>query len=187
MIDSLGKHVLLWWRMKTILLAMAALGLTAMSNNAQTATVQQEAATATVCSGAVGKAIEKIDFITEHKPNTQAKYYMYLCSAYWCGPCRREMPNIIAEYEEMKKDNHVEIILLSCDHHVKGALQYLDLFAAPFAAVMYESEARKQLPGAPDDIRGVPHIYVVDADGNFVHRGHGSTSKSWREYTKKNK
>ena len=170
--------------MKTILFAMAALGLSPLTGNAQSAAMQQVNTTA--CSGAVGRAIENINFITDHKPNTQAKYYMYLCSAYWCSPCRREMPLIINEYEEMKKDNHIEIIMLSCDHHVKGALQYLDLFAAPFAAVMYESEARKQLPGAPDDIRGVPHIYVVDADGKFVHRGHASTFKDWRKYTHKN-
>lgn len=164
---------------------MAAIMTAGLCSANTTTEPEAPVATATGETTAMAKAIESTDFITPHKPSTEAKYYMYLCTAYWCAPCRKELPHLIAEYEEMKKDNHVEVIVLSLDHHVSGALRYMELFDAPFAAVMYKGEQRKQLPGAPDDIVGIPHIYVVDANGNFIHRGHASTYKNWRQFTKK--
>ena len=134
---------------------------------------------------AMAKASAEISFLTECKPDPNAAYYMYVNSAYWCGPCRRIMPQIIAEYEEMRKDNHLEIILLSHERTVKGALRYMELYSMPFSAVMYKSTERTKLPGAPDNVLGIPYIVVVDAQGNTVHTGHASTFKNWREYTKK--
>ena len=134
---------------------------------------------------AMATAAQQIQFLTEAQPDTDAAYYLYVNSAYWCGPCRRYIPEIIAEYEEMRKDNHMEVILLSHDHSVKGALRYIELFSIPFPAVMYESKDRAKLPGAPDNVTGLPYIVIVDAQGNVVHSGHATTAKDWRVYTNK--
>lgn len=134
---------------------------------------------------AMAKATEQVRFLTEQKPSTDAAYYMYVNSAYWCGPCRRTIPLIIAEYEEMRKDNHMEVILLDHDRTEKGALRYIELCSIPFPAVMYRSADRNKLPGATFDVEGIPYIVIVDAQGNEVHSGHASTFKNWREYTKK--
>lgn len=158
--------------------------MTAGLSSANTAESAPSVATNDCATTAISQSIERTDFITPHKPSATAKYYMYLCTAFWCAPCRRDFPNIIAEYEEMKKDNHVEVIVLSFDHHISGALRYLELYDAPFAAVMYNSKQRTQL-GVPGDIDCIPYIYVVDANGNFIHRGHASTFQNWRQYTKK--
>ena len=79
----------------------------------------------------------------------------------------------------------MEVILLSHDHSVKGALRYIELFSIPFPAVMYESKDRAKLPGAPDNVTGLPYIVIVDAQGNVVHSGHATTAKDWRVYTNK--
>lgn len=174
--------------MKHISSMLAAAGLAMLTATAQAAAPAAEAAptvTQAAAPHAIGKAISEISFVTEHKPNAQAKYYLYLCTAFWCGPCRREMPEIIKEYEEMIKDNHMEIIVLSCDHHVSGALRYMELFSAPFAVVMYESEARKKLPGAPAKVAAIPYIAITDADGNVLYAGHASAFKDWRKITNK--
>lgn len=134
---------------------------------------------------AMATAAQQIQFLTEAQPDTDAAYYMYVNSAYWCGPCRRYIPSVIAAYEEMRKDNHVEVILLSHDRSVKGALRYIELFSIPFPAVMYESADRTKLPGAPNDVTTLPYIVVVDAKGNVVHSGHASTVKDWKTYTNK--
>lgn len=166
--------------MKTITTLLLLLSCTLYTVSAATLPVS-----ASPASTAVGKAIEKTNFITEHKPDTQAEYYMYLHSALWCGPCRREMPKIMAEYEAMKKDHKIEIILVSHDQSVKAALQYLDIFSAPFAAVMYLSDERKALPGAQEEVKGIPTIIVTDAQGNVVHQGHASTFVDWKKFTAK--
>ena len=134
---------------------------------------------------AMATAAQQVQFLTEAQPDPNAAFYMYVNSAYWCGPCRRFIPEIIAAYDEMRKDNHVEVILLSHDHSVKGALRYIELFSIPFPAVMYESEDRTKLPGAPNDVTALPHIVIVDAQGNVVHSGHASTVKDWKTYTNK--
>jgi len=164
------------------LLILACIWCGGMPLGAQTAAagVAQQAAAAE--PGAVGKAIEKISFITGHKPNPHAQYYMYLHSAFWCGPCRLEMPRIVAEYPNMIKDNRMELILISHDHSVKGALRYLELFSAPFAAVMYRSKERKLLPGCEEDVFGIPTIIVVDAQGQLIYHGHACMFVHWDKF-----
>ncbi|MBR4884808.1 MAG: hypothetical protein IKZ33_05790, partial [Lentisphaeria bacterium] len=36
--------------------------------------------------------------------NTKADYYIYLFSASWCGPCCKEMPEIVEHHKKMKQD-----------------------------------------------------------------------------------
>ncbi len=167
--------------MKKLLILACALcgGMPLAAQTAESAAPQQVAVAE---PGAVGKAIEQISFITEHKPNPHAKYYMYLHSAYWCGPCRHEMPGIVAEYPNMIKDNRMEVILIGHDHTVKGALRYLELYSAPFAAVMYRSKERKLLPGCEEDVFGIPTIIVVDARGQLIYHGHACMFIHWDKF-----
>lgn len=171
--------------MKYLSYLTAIIGMASLTATAQEAAPKAPAHAAPAAQHAIGKAIEHTKFVTEHKPNAHAKYYMYLCTAYWCGPCRREMPHIIAEYEKMRKDGYMEIIVLSCDNTPKAALQYMELFSAPFAVVMYHSDERKKLPGAPENLRAIPHIVITDAEGNVLLADHASRYVLWREVTKK--
>lgn len=92
------------------------------------------------------------------------------------------MPRIVAEYPNMIKDNRMEVILISHDHSVKGALRYLELFSAPFAAVMYRSKERKLLPGCEEDVFGIPTIIVVDAQGQLIYHGHACMFVHWDKF-----
>lgn len=171
--------------MKYLSYLAAIIGMASLTATAQEAAPKAPAPAAPAAQHAIGKAIENTKFVTEHKPNAHAKYYMYLCTAYWCGPCRREMPHIIAEYENMRKDGYMEVIVLSCDNTPEEALQYMEHFSAPFAVVMYRSDERKKLPGAPEGLRTIPHIVITDAEGNVLLADHASRYVQWREVTKK--
>ena len=161
--------------MKILNFFLAILSCTAVCT-AQEPVIAQPATVATP----MAQAIEKVTFLTDQKPSTEAKYYMYLASASWCGPCRRVMPKIVAEYPNMMANKDVEIILLSFDQTPEEAVNYLRNYRAPFAAVMYKSEAAELLPGYPKDLLGIPHIVVVDATGKMLYRGHAIHYAAWK-------
>lgn len=133
----------------------------------------------------VGQALENTAFVTQRKPDTSAQYYMFLHSASWCGPCRKTLPKIIAEYAEMRRDNRLEIILISHDYTLEKAQRYVAEAAVPFAALWYRGQERKAIPGAAENVIGIPCIIVTDAAGKVVHRGHASSFIHWKTFTSK--
>lgn len=132
-------------------------------------------------------AIENTSFITSHKPNPHAHYYMYFFTATWCAPCRAVTPKIIAEYPAMMTNRHMEVILVSLDDTPEQALAYLRKYNAPFAAIMHSSLKEVALPGCPSEITSIPHIIVVDNHGNFIYRGHALRYSEWKERTASSK
>lgn len=144
-------------------------------------------AAATAPASAMAKAIEQTNFITAHKPSTEAKYYMFLCSASWCSPCRYVMPKIVKEYPNMMANKDVEIILLGLDRSPEFTRKYLEKYNAPFAALQYKSDEGLKLPGFPRDIMGIPHIVVVDAEGKLLYRGHAMRYADWKTEIEKKK
>ncbi len=127
----------------------------------------------------VSAALADVEFLTHNKPNPRAKYYIYLCSASWCGPCNAEMPHVVKAYKSMKKDK-VELILVSADRSSEEAVAFLEKYNAKFPAIM--STSSKHLPGFTPP-SGIPHAIIVDAEGNVLHTGHGSHALKWSEYT----
>ena len=101
---------------------------------------------------AVMEALSEMDCFGG-EPNTKAKFYIYLQSASWCPPCRKEMPKIVEMCPEMKKAK-VEIILIGWDRSKEAAQKYLESFKAPFPGVMMNEG--KNLPGFVRS-QGIPH------------------------------
>ena len=128
-------------------------------------------------------AIKQTQFITEHKPNPYARYYMFFYTASWCSPCRAVMPKIIAEYSRMMTNRYMEVIVVSFDDTPEEALAYLSKCQAPFAAVMNNSAEPAKMPGCLTDVCSVPHIVVVSANGDFVYRGHALRFAEWQQRT----
>ena len=105
----------------------------------------------------------------EVKPN--AKYYLILSSASWCGPCRAEMPSIVKEYEKIAKNADLELILVSADRDQAAAEKWAKDTQMNFPTV---------LPNKGNDIevlklrtsRGIPSLMIVDAEGKVVAEQH---------------
>ena len=131
----------------------------------------------------LAQAIQNTPFLTAHKPDTQAQYYMYFFTDSWCAPCRAVTPKIVEEYASMIADHYMEVILVSFDDTAEQALAYLSKYNAPFAAILFSSLPANPLPGCPADANAIPHIVVVDAHGNFIYRGHALRYSEWKERT----
>lgn len=109
------------------------------------------------------------------RPSKNAKYYVYLQSASWCGPCQQEMPDIVEIYPDMKKAG-VEIILCSWDRNKGAAQGFLKSHKAKFPAVMKEQAGA--LPGF-QLADGIPFAIIVTEEGKPITSGHGSIVKQW--------
>lgn len=144
----------------------------------------QEAAVQSVAPPtSLAQAIDNTPFITEHKPDSQAQYYMYFFTASWCAPCRAVTPKIVAEYASMISNHYMEVILVSFDDTEEQARAYLRKYEAPFAAILFSSLPSHPLPGCPPDVNAIPHIIVVDSHGNFIYRGHALRYSEWKSRT----
>ena len=133
-------------------------------------------------SKAVAKALSGMETFNG-TPNYKAKYYIYLQSASWCGPCNQEMPEIVKAYPKMQKQK-VEIILVGCDSTVKAAEGFLTKYKAKFPGVMSSAPEARNLPGI-QKASGIPHATIVDEKGRVLADGHGSIIREWESHIKK--
>lgn len=130
----------------------------------------------------VAKALAELDTLNA-TPNYKAKYYIYLQSASWCGPCCEELPKIVKLYPAMKKKK-VELILVGHDHGNEKVLAFLKSFKAGFPGIYKSAEGVKDLPGLTlTDF--VPSAIVVDDKGRVLHKGEGSDVLHWETLIKK--
>lgn len=107
----------------------------------------------------------------------EAKYYAYLQSASWCGPCQQEMPKIAKQYQAMKAAG-MEVILCSHDVSAQKAIAFMKKHGAEFPAVMAKEAG--SLPGF-EQASGIPNAIVVDSDGRVLKKGHGSILENWQD------
>lgn len=113
------------------------------------------------------------------KPNPKAKFYFYLCSASWCGPCQKEMPVIVKLHKEMKKDGRADIILVGYDKSLDEAKAYLKSHKAKFAGIWEGDKNIKELPGY-GPVPGIPYVIMVDRSGKTLTVQHASMLEDWK-------
>ena len=89
--------------------------------------------------------------------------------ASWCGPCRREMPNVVEAYKKYKNKGF-EIVGISLDNNGeawKKAIEDLHITWPQMSDLKgWESEAAKEYA-----INSIPHTILVDKDGTILARG----------------
>ena len=129
-------------------------------------------------TASVGAALEKLETFNA-EANLEADYYVYLESASWCGPCRREMPGIVKAYKEMQKAG-IEILLIGADRSPEAAQKYLEDFGAAFPGVHRKDKGVTELPGYTP-ASGIPAATFVTADGEVLKSGHGSIIMDWKK------
>ena len=137
---------------------------------------------------AVVAAMEKFK-ILNGKPNLKADYYIYLCSASWCGYCQACMPVAMEQYKKMKASRKVELIIIGGDKSEKEAVDYLKKYKAKNACIMFSALQATQFQGLPGvGMPGFPSVSVVDKDGRMIKNVIGATQvkevlTNWRELT----
>ena len=131
----------------------------------------------------VGKALQEMTFLTDKKPNPDAKYYIYLQSASWCGPCNAEMPTVVKQYKTMGKK--VELILVSHDNSADAAINFMKKYGADFPCILANSGESGKLP-AFKFAGGIPNASMVKANGKEIINAHaGAVIADWKKYSRK--
>lgn len=93
--------------------------------------------------------------------------------ASWCGPCRRDMPNVVEAYKKYKNKGF-EVVGVSLDktkeEWVKG-IKDLGITWPQMSDIKYwDSEAAKIYA-----VNSIPHMMLIDGEGTIIARGiHGS-------------
>ena len=133
----------------------------------------------------MGKALQEMTFLTDTKPNPEAKYFIYLQSASWCGPCNMEMPIVVKQYKAMKMGKKVELILVSHDNNADAAVKFMKKYGGDFPCILANSGESGKLP-AFKFAGGIPNASVVKANGKEVANAHaGEIIGNWKKYTRK--
>ena len=126
----------------------------------------------------VAMALEKAGYLTKDKAKADAQYYIFICSASWCTPCRRLMPYIVEEYQKsIKNDSSVSLILLGYDSTEEGCRKYLEHYNTDMPGVFGRKEL--DLPNRPK-LPYIPFAFVMDAQGKLITSGRGNIVLDWK-------
>jgi peroxiredoxin len=113
-----------------------------------------------------GKAVKLSDYVGK------GKLVLVDFWASWCGPCRREMPNIVEIYKAHKGDKF-EIVGVSLDKELdswKDAIKNLNITWPQMSDLKYWASEGASLYA----VNSIPHTMLIDGDGIIVARGlHG--------------
>lgn len=131
----------------------------------------------------VAAALAKSGYLTKEKAKPNAQYYIFICSASWCPPCRALMPKVVAEYKKsIQKDDSVSLILLGGDDSPEACKKYLSHYKAKLPALMNSQQI--DLPKRPKTPYW-PFAFIMDAEGNVITSGHGSIVLDWKNQVQK--
>jgi len=106
-----------------------------------------------------GSTVKFSDFVG------RGKFVLVDFWASWCGPCKRELPNIAAIYEKYKGDDFDVLSIAVWDKpaDTKEA-------AAEHGIVWSQIINAQQIPTEIYGIDGIPHIMLIGPDGTILKR-----------------
>lgn len=95
--------------------------------------------------------------------------------ATWCGPCKRELPDLIALSKEMA-DKNVKILGVSTDRG-SNVIEDVRAFVAEKGIPYQNLIANEYLEEAFGNVRVIPTSFIIDAEGKIVQTIVGMRSK----------
>jgi thiol-disulfide isomerase/thioredoxin len=100
--------------------------------------------------------------------DTHGKVVLVNFWATWCGPCRAEIPDLIALQEKYK--DHLQILGLVVDDDDQDAMQeFVKKFGINYPVAVATDEIRFQYGGIP----ALPTSFVLDSEGRIVQKHEG--------------
>lgn len=91
--------------------------------------------------------------------------------ATWCGPCRDELPKLIA-LQRRYQTQGVQVVGVSLDDSAEPVHQLVRELHVPYPVVLGDEKLAERFGG----ILGLPALFVIDRDGRIVAKHEGDTS-----------
>jgi thiol-disulfide isomerase/thioredoxin len=87
--------------------------------------------------------------------------------ATWCGPCRAEIPNILANFQKHHNDGF-DVIAVSVDQDIEALKTFVGTEKPPWAVVVDNYPGNRNSMAARYGIRAIPAFILVGQDGKVA-------------------
>jgi len=96
----------------------------------------------------------------------KAKYVLVEFWASWCGPCRKENPNLVRTYNTYKEKGF-EILGVSLDSNEKHWIKAIEKDGLPWIQTS-DLKAQNSLPALLYGINAIPYNFLIDKNGTII-------------------